>query len=477
MIAHVASDVSELSLLEASSRLSDGTLSSVALTEAYLERIDRLDGALHAFLTVAADSAHREAAKADAEIRSGNWRGPLHGVPVAVKDLFDSAHVRTTANSRLLADNIPTADATVVQRMRAAGVVLLGKLQMNEFAMGPLYEDDFRPPARNPWDLERMTGGSSAGSGGALAARLFAGSYGSDTGGSIRGPAAYCGIVGLKPTQGLVSRHGVAMLSWSLDHVGPMARTVADVAALLDVTAGPDAADPTTTNAPLREYLRALDGSVRGLRIGYPVRWLDALADIEPDVRAAVDTAVDQFKSMGAEIRDVELPYLDLIDGMYNPILLCEAAAYHQHNLATRGDNYSRGFRRRVLEGFLYTGVEYVQAQRGRAMFTQAMDRLMNTIDLLAMPTTHRTAPTFPEQDAGSRSPFTRLFNLTGQPSISIPCGFDQRGLPVGLLLSGRRHEDHLVLRAADAYERATIWHTRRAPSGESSVTVRGASR
>jgi aspartyl-tRNA(Asn)/glutamyl-tRNA(Gln) amidotransferase subunit A len=462
MTSAAIDDLTSLSLLDTAALLRDRAVSSQDLTRAYLSRIDALDGELRNYLTVTREQALAEAAQADAEIAASGWRGPLHGMPIAVKDLFDTAGVLTTANSHVLADNVPATDATVVRRMRAAGAVLLGKLQMNEFAMGALYEDDFRPPARNPWDRLRMTGGSSAGSGGALAAGLCAGSYGSDTGGSIRGPAAYCGIVGLKPTQGLVSRHGVAILSWSLDHVGPMARTVADTAALLQVTAGADPADPASAQVPIPDYAAQLDGSIRDLRIGVPWDYLDALPELESDVASVFRQAVDTLRELGAIVDAVTLPYTDLLDGLYNPILMCEAAAYHQTNLATRGDAYSRGFRQRVLQGFLYTGVEYVQAQRGRSMFAHAFDALMERFDLIAMPTAHCTAPLFETQSSRALNPFTRIFNLTGQPSISVPSGTDQKGLPVGLLLSGRRFEDALVLRAADAYERATPWHTRR---------------
>lgn len=454
--------LTDLSLLDAAARLEDRSISSLELTSAYLAQIDALDARLRCFITVSRDQALADAARADDEQRAGGGRGALHGIPLAVKDLFDTAGVLTTANSRTRANTVPAADATVVRRLRSAGAVLLGKLQMNEFATGPLFEDDFRPPARNPWNGERTPGGSSSGSGAALAAGLCAGSFGSDTGGSIRGPAAFCGIAGLKPTFGLVSRAGVAMLSWSFDHVGPMARRVGDVAALLQATAGLDPADPTSADVPVPDFLTALDGSAERIRIGVPMSYLASGIEIEPDVLAAFHAAVDRLRDLGAEVREIDLPQLDILDGIFNPILQSEAAAYHQTRLASRGHEYGRGFRRRVLEGYLYTGVEYVQAQRGRAMFTEAYDELMRSVDIIATPTTHRTAPTFPEQATSARSPFTRIFNVTGQPSISIPCGFDRQGLPIGLLLSGRRFEDAKLLRLADAYERTTAWHERR---------------
>lgn len=458
----MTASLTDLSLLETSALLRERATSSIEVTTAYLSRIDALDPRLRCFITVCREQALADAARADADLRADAGRGPLHGIPLAVKDLFDTAGLRTTANSRTWADRVPAEDATVVRRLRDAGAVLLGKLHMNEFATGPLFEDDFQPPARNPWDSERTPGGSSSGSGAALAAGLCAGSYGSDTGGSIRGPASLCGVVGLKPTQGRVSRHGVAMLSWSFDHVGPMARRVSDVAVLLRATAGLDPADPTCSAAPVPDFLAALDGSTEGVRIGVPANYLASGVEIESDVLAAFRAAIGHLHDLGAEVRDVELPGIELIDGIFNPILQSEAAAYHQTSLASRGREYGRGFRRRVLEGFLYTGVEYVQAQRGRSLFTEGYDELMRSIDFIATPTTHRTAPTFAEQATAARSPFTRIFNVTGQPSISIPCGFDRQGLPIGLLLSGRRFDDEGLLRLADAYERTTAWHERR---------------
>lgn len=461
----------ELSLLEAAAAMEARSISSTELTRAYLARIDALDAGLRCFITVSREQALADAARADDERRSGGGRGSLHGIPVAVKDLFDTAGVRTTANSRTRADNVPVFDATVVQRLRSAGAVLLGKLHMNEFATGPLFEDDFRPPARNPWNTDRTPGGSSSGSGAALAAGLCAGSFGSDTGGSIRGPAAFCGVVGLKPTSGLVSRAGVAMLSWSFDHVGPMARRVRDVAVLLQATAGFDPADPTSADLSVPGFLSALDGSAKRVRIGVPMRYVTSGIEVEEDVLGAFRAAIEHLRELGAEIREIELPHLDVLDGIFNPILQSEAAAYHQTQLASRGSEYGRGFRRRVLEGYLYTGVEYVQAQRGRSMFTAAYDELMRSVDIIVTPTTHRTAPTFAEQATSARSPFTRIFNVTGQPSISIPCGFDRQGLPIGLLLSGRRSEDASLLRLADAYERTTVWHQRR-PSAAGAVVA-----
>lgn len=462
------SDLSGLSLTEAADRLRGGAISAAELTRAYLDRIADLDGRLRSFITVTAERAEADARRADAALRGGRPLGPLHGVPLAVKDLLDTADVRTTANSRLQAEHVPRADATVVRRLSEAGAVLLGKLQMNEFAMGTTAEDDLRPPARNPWDLERTPGGSSSGSAVALAAGLCAGSFGSDTGGSIRAPASYCGVVGLKPTFGRVSRHGVAILSWSLDHIGPMARTVADVAALLQVTAGPDPLDPAALPVGVPDYRAALDGSARGVRIGIPASFLAGCADLDPEVRSAFDAAVEALRDLGATVRDVGLREIEHIDAVLNPILLGEAAAQHVERLRTRGREYGRGFRLRVLEGYFYTAVDYVQAQRGRQLLIGALDEVLEEVDVIATPTMHRTAPTAVEQTTGPRSPFTSMFNLTGLPAISVPCGFGRGGLPIGLQLAGRRFEEAGLLRVADAYERASTWRSRRPPLGAS---------
>ena len=452
-----------LSLTEASALLRGGTVSSVELTDAYLARIDALDGRLRSFITVSGERARMDAARADAERAAGRWRGPLHGIPVAVKDLFDTAGIRTTANSKLLADRVPTLDSTVVRRLGDAGAVLLGKLQMNEFAMGPTAEDDFRPPARNPWDAGRSPGGSSSGSAVALAAGLCAGSFGSDTGGSIRAPAAYCGVVGLKPTFGRVSRHGVAVLSWSFDHAGPMARTVADVAELLQATAGIDQLDPSTEAVRVPDYARALTGSIRGLVVGAPLEFVAAQPGIEPDVLAAYRAAVETLRGLGAQVREIVLPTeLEHFDASFTPILASEAAAVQEARLRARGGDFSAGFRRRVVEGYLYSAVDYVQAQRGRALITRAFDTLMTEVDLIATPVVQRTAPTVQEYGTVARSSFTSYFNLTGQPAIAVPCGFDRSGLPIGLMLAGRRFDEPAVLRAADAYERASGWRGRR---------------
>jgi aspartyl-tRNA(Asn)/glutamyl-tRNA(Gln) amidotransferase subunit A len=443
------------------------SISPVELTDAYLDRIERLDSKLHSYLTVTAEQAGAEARRAEQEIGRGWYRGPLHGIPIGLKDLFDTAGIRTTAGSRILADRVPTQDSTVTGRLRAAGATLLGKQMMHEFAIGLPDPGDYFPAPHNPWDLERTPGGSSSGTGAGLAAGLCAGGMGSDTGGSIRNPASYSGIVGLKPTYGLISRRGVITLSWTLDHAGPMARTVADVAILLQAVAGHDPADPASADVLVPEYVPALTGSAQGLRIGVPRSDLERAEGVEPDVLRAFYEAVDVLGRLGADVRDVSLPMIDQARIVQPTIMLSEAVAFHEPWLRTRRQEYGRGFRDRVPSGLFYSAADYIQALRGRALICRELEALMATVDLIAAPTVPRAAPTYAEDAATParlRGLFTGIFNVTGQPSISLPCGFDGRGLPIGLMLSGRAFDERSVLRAADAYERATDWHLRRPP-------------
>lgn len=455
-----------LSIQELATLIQARQLSAIELLEAYLDRIDRLDRELTSYLVVTRDRALADARAAEDEIQRHAYRGPLHGIPVALKDLFDTADIPTTANSRVLIDNIPARDGEVPARLRAAGMVLLGKLKMYEFAMGiPLPED--LPPARNPWNLDRIPGGSSSGSGAALAAGLCAASFGSDTGGSVRHPAAMSGVTGLKPTYGRVSRRGVITLSWSLDHVGPMARSVQDVALLLQATAGYDPGDPTSANVPVPDYSASLTGSARGLRIGIPEGFIESTPMLQPDVLTSFRQSMNVLREAGAELSAITLPGVEHADSVFTPILLSEAVAFHETWLRTRRDKYGKGFWMRLLPGFHITGYEYVQAQRGRTLIGRGFHQALSQVDLIAMPTVREVAPTWTEHRGSApppRGPFTGLFNLTGQPAISVPCGFDRQGLPIGLMLAGRAFEESTVLQAAHAYQCATDWHLRRPP-------------
>jgi aspartyl-tRNA(Asn)/glutamyl-tRNA(Gln) amidotransferase subunit A len=460
-----ASELTLLPITRLSSLIHSNGISAIELTDAYLQRIESLDGSLKSYLTLTADRARDDANRADRELRMGRSRGPMHGIPIALKDLFDTAGIRTTGGSRVLWERVPSQDATVTSRLSAAGAVLLGKLMMHEFAIAGPYLDDAIPPAHNPWSTDRVPGGSSSGSAAAVAAGLCGGALGSDTGGSIRGPAAYCGIVGLKPTYGLVSRAGVLPLSWSLDHAGPMTRTVADTAAMLQAIAGYDPGDAASAYVDIPDYSTALSGSARGIRVGVPRRFIDSAPGLEPDVLTAFNESLQTLTRLGADVRDIEIDGIDHAEAIQSTIMFAEAAAYHEEWLQTRRELYSRGFWDRVRPGLFHTATEYIQAQRGRTMFCRAMSDALTQVDVIATPTMVRTAPTF-QEEAESRSPirgqFNRVFNATGQPSLSIPCGFDHHGLPIGLLLSGRAFEEPTVLRLGDAYERATEWHIRR---------------
>ncbi len=457
-------DLCYLTLAEMGRRIGSRELSPRELTQAHLARIDALDGQLHAYITVTAERALADSRAAEDEITRAGPRGPLHGIPIALKDLYDTAGIRTTAHSLVFIARVPAQDASAAAGLREAGTVLLGKLSMHEFAIGGPDEEGPFPPARNPWDLERIPGGSSSGSGAALAAGLCSGALGSDTGGSIRGPASLCGIVGLKPTYGLVSRYGVIPLSWTLDHAGPMARTVEDTAILLQAIVGHDPRDKASAEVPVPDYRAALAESPAGLRVGVPWSYLENLPEVDAETFAVFKTAVDDLSKLGARVAAIDIPYVEHVEAIGTVILAAEAYAFHEPNLRERLADYGRPFRRRVLLAALRSAADYVQALRARGRFCRAMQAVMSDFDLIAMPTGPHPAETFAEV-AGAprvRTSFTRIFNVTGQPSISVPCGFTSAGLPVGLMLSGRVFEDATVLRLAHAYERAHDWHRAR---------------
>ncbi|MCH7837123.1 MAG: Asp-tRNA(Asn)/Glu-tRNA(Gln) amidotransferase subunit GatA [Chloroflexi bacterium] len=445
-----------LPLHELARRIQSKDVSSAEVTSALLERIERLNPKLNAFITVMAESALADARAADDEIAAGNYRGPLHGVPIGVKDLCATKGVRTTAGSKIMADNVPDEDATVVRKLREAGAVIIGKTHMHEFAFGATGVNDHYGPARNPWDTERITGGSSSGSGAAVAAGLCYAALGSDTGGSIRIPASLCGIAGLKQTYGRVSLHGVVPLAWSLDHVGPMARTVRDCALVLTAIAGRDPKDPSTTDEPVEDWAADLDDGLAGLRIGVPTAY--AFERTEPDVAALVHDAIATLERLGAEVQQLDLPILEEYWTNATQVLLGEAAAFHRENMEQRPQDYGENVRPRIQLGLDMKVTDYVDAARYRDEARRTCDAvLLSDVDLLAMPAT-RTA-TVPIDSVAADDPtvgltlFTAPFDLTGQPAISVPCGFTEQGLPVGLQLVGRRFDERTVLRAAHAFE------------------------
>jgi aspartyl-tRNA(Asn)/glutamyl-tRNA(Gln) amidotransferase subunit A len=458
------SELTELTLTEAARLIRSRALSAVELTRAYLDRIERLESRLLSFITVTAETALAEARAADAAIGRGDYRGVLHGIPLAYKDLFETRGVRTTAGSIMLLDHVPLADAAAVERLRAAGAICLGKLNMHEWAFGVTTNNPFYGACRNPWAPERIPGGSSGGAGAALAARLCLGALGSDTGGSIRIPAALCGIVGLKPTYGRVSLRGVLPLSWSLDHAGPMARRVADAAHLLQITAGYDAADPGAADAPVEDYTGELDEPIAGWR--FALAEGGVIDEVAPEVRAAVSAAAAVFESLGARVEPLALPAIDEAHQSNNLILSCEAAAYHRERLAVQPHHFGADVLTRLRYGAARTAVEYALARRAGARIRRRYEAVLAGYDLLLLPTTLTAAP--PREAAtppGTVRPnLTRLtspFNLTGLPALSVPCGFTAGGLPIGLQLVGWPWSEALILRAGHAYEQATDWHKR----------------
>jgi aspartyl-tRNA(Asn)/glutamyl-tRNA(Gln) amidotransferase subunit A len=459
----MSDEIAYATIAELGARYRKRDLSPVEVTQALLARIEKLDPILHAFVTLTADSALAEARSAEEALRRGDAR-PLLGIPVAHKDIYLTRGVRTTGGSALLADWIPDEDATCVQRWRAAGTVQLGKLITHEFAFGLQFPGHRFPPAKNPWNLDHIPGGSSSGSGAALAAGLVTGATGSDTGGSIRGPAAFCGIVGLKPTYGRSSRAGVLTLSWTLDHTGPMARTVQDCAFLLQPLAGYDPADPASSRAPVDDYVAPLGRDIRGLKIGVPRAYF--LEEVDAEVARAFEEALETLRRLGAEVRDVQIPSLRGAHS-FLLILMAEAYAYHESDIREHPELYGDVLRERILAGALVTASEYTQAQRIRSEICRETAEVMKTVDVLASPTALKPATPFAQAfDPEFAFPKSNMapFNLTGLPTLALPCGFSSSGLPVSFQLSGRPFEESTVLRAGHAYEQATTWHTRRPP-------------
>ena len=459
-------DLAFAGIAELAPRIAAGEVSPVALTEAALARIEARDGALNAFMTVTAERALAAARDAEAEIAEGRIRGPLHGVPLAVKDLFATEGVRTTGGSKLLADWVPDHDAAVIERLKAAGAVLLGKTGMHELAYGTTSNNAHYGPVRNPWDPACHPGGSSGGSAAAVAAGLCYGALGSDTGASIRQPAACCGIVGLKPTFGRISKFGALPLSWSLDHMGPMARSVADAALMLQALAGPDPRDPNCVDRPVPDYSTGLETGVAGKRIALARGFF--FADCDPEVAAAVEAAARTLEGLGARIEEIELPELDSAYLTGGITIACEATAYHAKNLRERPEAFSEELRGSLELGAFYSAVDYLQAQRVRRRVTEAIRGAMAPFDAVLSPTS--PVPATPIDDSppghsGLRHRNTIPFNLTGLPAISLPCGLTEAGLPIGLQIAGPAFDEAGILAIARAFESAGDWQGRRPPA------------
>ena len=452
----------ELSLSEASAAIAAGRLSPGELIDAALERIEHVEPRVHAWARVRADDARAAARRAGGRPQAGESGGPLRGIPIGVKDIFYTEGVETSCGSKIMAGFTPAYDATTVARLRRAGAVILGKTHTTEFA-------SFDPsPARNPWALEHTPGGSSSGSAAALAARMCQGALGSQTSGSICRPAAFCGVVGLKPTFGRVSRYGVHPLAWTLDHPGPMARTVRDVALLFDAIAGPDPNDPSTVSAPSAaraaealDDARASESAVRGLRVGVPDRYFNE--HLDPEGAAAYREALRVLGDIGCRVEDVRLPELfEAAMDAHEIIHNTEAAAVHADTYRARPGDYGHNLRAVIETGFHVPAPAYLRAQQIRTLLIEAMRGLLQRIDVFATPSTPGPAPA---GLAGTGSPvYNRPFSFLGFPSLTVPCGFTKAGLPLGLQFGGKPFDEITILRVAAAYEAAAPW-TSRAPA------------
>ena len=456
-----------LTIAEASTLIERQELSPVALTEAFLGRIDAVDPELNAYVTVTGERALDDARAAEREIAAGRYKGPLHGIPIALKDIYDTAGIRTASQSHLHADRTPDRDSRTAALLRAAGSVLLGKLTTHEFAFGgPSWDLPF-PPAHNPWNPDCFTGGSSSGSGAATAAGLAMATLGSDTAGSIRMPAFFCGITGLKPTYGRVSRRGVAPLAYSLDHCGPMTWTARDAALMLQAIAGHDAEDPGSCDRPVPDYASALTGDIQGVTVGLIQHFYDGDEHADADVKTAMDGALRVLEGLGAEVEEIRLSSLHDYSACCLVIMLCEALAVHERNLQATPQKFGEIFRDRLMLSSLLTGMDYVQAVRLRRQLVAEIEAVFERCDVLITAGGYAPAPKLDEVSKFyimQKPLLTAPFDVTGSPAVGVCNGFSAAGLPIGLQIAGRAFDEATVLRVADAYERATDWRNRRPP-------------
>ncbi|PYS56229.1 MAG: Asp-tRNA(Asn)/Glu-tRNA(Gln) amidotransferase subunit GatA [Acidobacteria bacterium] len=465
------SEFKQLTLARVANLIRRRELSPVELTEAILARIDRLNDRMRAFITVTADHALEQARAAEREIGGGHG-GPLQGIPISLKDLYDTKGILTTAGAKVFAQRVPEEDAAVVSKLREAGAVVVGKTNLHEFAFGVTTINPHYGTARNPWDPERIAGGSSGGSAIAVALALGFGSMGSDTGGSIRIPASLCGIVGLKPTYGRVSLRGVIPLAWSLDHSGPMVQTVEDAAILLGIVAGYDPGDPYSQAIPVPHYTDSLTGEIKHLRIGIPKTYF--YERVAPEVDAAVRAALKNLERLGCEMVQVDLPSASQQRDIFLQIALPQAYTYHEQYLKAQADLYGSDVRARIEAGASMRSIDYVRAERAQLFMKQECEAIFKMADVIVTP----TVPIPPPRIDGLQQPwgadseiavdsltrFTRVFNIVGLPAISIPCGFTPEGLPIGMQICGKAFDESTVLRVAYAYEQETRWFERRPP-------------
>jgi aspartyl-tRNA(Asn)/glutamyl-tRNA(Gln) amidotransferase subunit A len=454
-----------LSIREAADLIAAKKLSPVELTRTCLDRIGKLDGTLHSFLLVTGDRAMADAKAAESRMMAGSLKGPLDGIPIGHKDIYCTAGIRTTAHSKLLENFVPAEDSMVVKKWAEAGTVMLGKLATHEFALGGPSFDLPWPPARNPWNPAHFTSGSSSGTGAAVAAGLALGGTGSDTGGSIRGPAALCGLAGIKPTYGTATRVGVFPLSFTLDHTGPLAWTVEDCALLLQGMAGYDPTDPASANRPVPDYTAELAKGAKGLRIGVIRHFHEVDNPVSATTKAGIEGALDIYRKQGAEIRDVTLSSMDDYNAVGWLILTTEAYAVHEPWLKSRFNDYGELFRDRLALAALMSGSDYMQAVRRRRVLCQEIATAMADLDVLITASAPAEAPKIdevPKWGMLEKPNFTMPFNVTGLPALSLCTGYGDGGLPLSMQIIGKPFQDATVFRAGHAYEKATDWRSKR---------------
>ena len=456
-----------MNIAELGPQIQSGKISPVELVSRTFDQIRKRNAELNAYITLTEPQAMEQARQAEREIRAGRYRGPLHGIPYAAKDLFYTKGIATTAGSKIFRDFIPDYDATVIERLRDAGAILVGKTGLHELAYGITSNNPHFGTIHNPWDQSRIPGGSSGGSTAALAAGLCTFSLGSDTGGSVRIPAAFCGVVGLKPTFGRISRHGVFPLGHTLDHVGHFAWTVQDAATILDVLAGPDPRDDSSANEPLPRVDLPADPNLKGLRVGVPRNYY--FDRVQPQVESSVRAAIKTLASLGAEVREIEIPEIEDFTVIGRLILLPEATALHRRHLATRRADFGADVLALLDQGQFVLATDYLDAQRRRRQLVQNLNRIFEQVRVIITPATPSTAPKIGQTtlDLGGgledvrlgTTRFVRALNIAGVPALSIPCGFDGEGLPIGLQIFGRSFDEAGVLTVGHAFERATEWH------------------
>lgn len=462
-------DLGYLSIADASKKLAAKELSPVDLTEALLRRIEAIDPKLDSFLLVDGDKALASAKVAESAIQGGRRMGPLHGIPYALKDIVDTAGLRTTCHSEILKDNVPKQDATVAAKLKAAGGIMLGKTATHEFALGGPAFDLPWPPARNPWNRDHHPGGSSSGSGSAVAAGLTPMAIGTDTGGSVRNPASCCGIVGMKATYGRVSRAGVFPLSFSLDHIGPMTRTVTDNALMLQAIAGADKRDTASANVAVTDYTSGIEGGVKGLKIGYLRQFHEVDLPAHPDMAAGLDAAVDVLRSEGADIQDVGFAPLADLAATNRVILISEAYSIHRDWLASRPQDYAKATRDRIMPGAFFGAADYVDALRQKGRYLSQFNKMMDDFDVIICASSMDPACRIddePEVDRTYGRQARTPFNLLGAPAMAQPIGFSKDGMPLSMQIVSRAFNEAMIYRVGRAFERVTEWTNQRPPVG-----------